>query len=129
MKQKIAQHNRLMGHVDFFEDLEKNFFMAEPHGNINPSLLKEDLERARSFANKVNTEWTYITNTENVFLVNPLNLLYLKEVKRIKKIKRIVVYAPHFLHRILLKAAWFIVRPDLIIKTPDEFDSFMKKLH
>lgn len=129
MKQKIAQENRSVGHVNFFEDHEKNFFMAVPHGNINPSLLKEDIERARSFANKVNTEWTYITNTEHVLFVNPLNLFYLKEVKRIKKIKRIVVYAPNLLHRILLKAAWFIVRPDLILKSPEEFERFMKKVH
>jgi hypothetical protein len=129
MKQKVAQENRLIGHVNFFEDPEKNFFMAVPHGNINPSLLKEDLERARSFANKVNTEWTYITNTEHVGLVNPFNLIYLKEVKRIKNIKRIVIYAPHFIHRVLIKTAWFIVRPDLILKNSQEFEKFMKSVH
>lgn len=129
MKQKITQENRLIGHVDFFEDLENKYFMAVPHGNINPSLLKDDLELARGFANRVNSEWTYITNTEDVALVNPFNLLYLKEIKKIKKIKEIVVYAPHFIHRILLRAARFIVKPDRIIKDSQEFDRFMRKIH
>lgn len=122
---KITEKDRLVGKLELFEDKDRHFFLAKPHGMINPSLLKEDLERARTFANEVNAPWTYITNTEDVNVVNPLNLLYLKEVKKIKNLKRIVVYAPHFIHRVLLRMARFIVQPDIILTEKHEFEKLI----
>lgn len=129
MKQKVTEKTQSGGRLEIFEDQKNAFFLARPHGIINPSLLKEDLERARGFANKVNRSWSYITNTEDIWLVNPFNLMYLKEVKKIKKLKQIVVFAPSLINRTLIKLASFIVRPDRIIKDADEFNRFMRKVH
>jgi len=36
---KVAEINKSGGTLEVFEDLNKNNFMAQPHGVINPSLL------------------------------------------------------------------------------------------
>jgi hypothetical protein len=122
---KITKEDRLVGSLELFEDESRRFFLARPHGMINPSLLKTDVESARRFANKVNAPWTYITNTEDVNIVNPFNLLYLKEVKKIKNLKRIVVYAPHLAHRVLLRMVKKIVQYDLLITEKHEFEKLI----
>lgn len=125
---KMTEKRNLLGRVEFFKDLKRNFFLARPHGIINPSLLREDLENAHRFANECNAPWTYITNTEDVRLVNPFNLAYLKEVKKIKHLKKIVIYAPGFINRWMIRLASFIVQPDLIIKHEDEFQKYLLKV-
>ena len=124
---KITEKRQSGGKLNVFEDVEKGIFLAEPHGIINPSLLKEDLERARSFANKINKPWMYVTNTEDVKLVNPFNLMYLKEVKKIKNLQRIVIYVPNFINLLLIKLASPIVQPDKLITERAEFEKLIQK--
>lgn len=126
--QKIKEKKESGGKLEIFYDFKKNFFMARPHGIINPSLLKEDLEKARHFANECNRPWTYITNTENLLIANPLNLLYLKEVKKIKNLKQIAVYAPGIINQMLLRLASFIVKPNKIFTNKIEFQKFVENL-
>ncbi len=113
------------GRIQIFEDFHRRVFMAKPSGMVNPSLVAVDLNRAREFSEKVEGRWTYVTNTENVLMVNPFNLLYLKEVKKLPRLEQIVIFVPNALHRFLLKMASFIVQPDRIIKTKAEFNLFM----
>lgn len=113
------------GSVDFTLDYGKHLFLAQPHGAINPSLVNEDLKRATEFSEKCNKPWTYCTNTEDVKLVNPFNILFLKEVKKLKKLKEIVVFAPSFGNRILMWIVSPIFQPDRIIKNRNEFNVFL----
>jgi hypothetical protein len=126
--EKITEKKRSGGRVEIFQDLKRKFFLARPHGIINPSLLREDLDRARHFSNEVQGGWSYVTDTSDVKLVNPLNLFYLKEVKKIKHLKQIVVYAPNPLNQMLLRLASWIVKPDRIITEPREFAAFIGKV-
>lgn len=126
---KVAEYTRPEGSVEFFEDMDKNIFLAQPHGVINPELIKEDLAHARRFSDKVEGPWFYVTNTEDLDLANPLNLLYLKEVKKLKKLEKIVVYAPGFLNRMLLRMASFIIQPDRILKHKNDLAKFLGTAH
>jgi hypothetical protein len=125
---KISEKTDQGGRLEIFEDMEKSLFLAQPHGVINPTLLDEDLKRARAFSDIVRDHWTYLTNTEDVKLVNPFNILYLKEVKKLKRLKQIVVYAPSLMNRMLIYLAAPIIRPDLILKTRVEFDTFVQRV-
>ena len=66
-----------------------------------------------------------MTNTEDVRLVNPFNLLYLKEIKKLAKLKEIVIYAPDFVNRTLIRLAFFIIQPDRIFKRKKDFEKFL----
>ena len=125
---KVAEKEQSGGKVEVMEDLKKHLFLARPHGFINPSLLSEDLKRARSFANRCNDHWTYVTNTEDVKLVNPFNIFFLKEIKKLKKLKEIVVFAPGFINRTLIRLSYPIFQPDRIIKDKNEFKEFLKNV-
>lgn len=124
---KITEKKQSGGKLNIFEDDKKGIFLAEPHGIINPSLLREDLEQARSFANRLNKPWMYVTNTEDVKLVNPFNLMYLKEVKKIKNLQRIVIFVPNIINLMLIKLASFIVQPDKLITERSEFEKLIQK--
>lgn len=125
---KIVKKDSGEGEVKIVEDFEKHLFLARPRGIINPTLLDEDLKRAKEFSEKCSDHWTYCTNTEKVRLVNPLNILFLKEIKKLKKLREIVVYAPSFLNRMLIYLAAPIFRPDRVIKNKNEFDHFLKQV-
>lgn len=126
---KVSEKTESGGRLEVLEDLKKNFILLRPHGVINPTLLEEDLKRAKQFSEKVKGEWSYVTNTEDVKLVNPFNLLYLKEIKKLKKLKQIIVFAPGFVNRMLIRLSAIIVRPDKIIKDKDEFRRTVENLH
>lgn len=126
---KVSEKNDSGGKLEVMEDFKKHFLLLKPHGVINPTLLEEDLKRAREFSEKVDSKWSYVTNTENVRLVNPFNLLYLKEVKKLKKLKQIIVFAPGFFNRLLLRLSAPIVQPDRIIKDKEEFNRTIANLH
>lgn len=114
------------GSVNLTLDYDKHLFLARPHGAINPTLVAEDLKRAREFSEKCHDHWTYCTNTQDVKLVNPFNILFLKEVKKLKKLKEIVVFAPTLGNRILIKLISPIFRPDRVIKSKFEFNHFLQ---
>lgn len=114
------------GSVDLTLDYDKHLFLARPHGAINPALVAEDLKRAHEFSEKCSDHWTYCTNTQDVKLVNPFNILFLKEVKKLKKLKEIVVFAPTLGNRLLLRLVSPIFRPDRIIKSRNEFNLFLQ---
>ncbi len=116
------------GHVEFTLDYEKHLFLAEPHGVINPVLVDEDLKRAKEFSRKCSYPWTYCTNTKDVRIVNPFNILFLKEIKKLKRLKEIVVYAPTWGNRILIMLISPIFRPDRLIKEENEFKNFLQKV-
>src|SRR5690606_3658234 len=118
---KRSEKNDSGGRLEVMEDLKKGVLLLRPHGVVNPTLLQEDLGRAREFSRKVKKPWSYVSNVEDVWLVNPFYLLYLKEVKKLRKLKHIVVFAPGFINRTLLRRASFLVRPDRIIKNKKEF--------
>lgn len=117
------------GSVNLTLDYDKHLFLAQPHGAINPTIVSEDLKRAREFSEKCEDHWTYCTNTQDVKLVNPLNILFLKEVKKLKKLKEIVVFAPTFGNRFLLRLISPIFRPDRIIKNKSDFDFFLRTVN
>lgn len=130
---KVAKKKDLLvkveiGKVEILEDFQKHLFLARPHGIVNPTLLKEDLNKARAFAKKCPDLWSYVTNTEDVRLVNPFNLLYLKEIKKLKKLKQIVIYAPGMINRLLIRMTFFIIKPDKIIKNRKHFQLFLENL-
>lgn len=127
MKEECHQHNPI-GQVHITKDFDCHYFLAHPRGIINPSLLFKDLKEATEFSEKLDCEWTYCTNTEDVDLVNPLNIFFLKEIKKLKNLKEIVIYAPSIFNRILLKIASHFIRPDRIIKDRKEFEDFLKDL-
>lgn len=114
------------GEVHLREDFDKHLFLARPHGVINPTLLAEDLKRASEFAEKIDDHWSYVSNTEGVRLVNPLNILFLKEIKKLKKLREIVIFAPGIFNRLLIRISSFIVRPDRVIKDKNEFRTYLK---
>lgn len=114
------------GNVRFTKDYENHLFLARPKGIINPSLLDEDLEQASEFSLKCEKPWTYCTNTEEVKLVNPFNIFYLKEIKKLRNLKEIVIYAPGAINRFLIKMASPIIKPDRIIASKEEFETFLK---
>jgi hypothetical protein len=124
--EKIAEKVDTGGRLEVLEDFEKHLFLARPHGIINPSLLAEDFKRAVEFSNKVDDHWTYCTNTEDVKLVNPINIFFLKEIKKLKNLKQIVIFAPGVVNRALLRMASFIIVPDRIIRDKNEFRRFLE---
>lgn len=126
---KIVQKKEAGGKLVVTQDFTKNLFLAKPRGIINPPLVQMDLKEAKEFAHRCKGPWTYVTNTEGVRLVNPLNILFLKEIKKINKLKQIVIYAPGFFNRVLLRLVSFIVQPDRIIKKRSEFDNFLEQVH
>jgi hypothetical protein len=124
---KITEKHNWLGSVEFFENLSgrDNYFLAKPHGLINPSLLREDVNQARAFSKRSETDWDYITNTEDVRIVNPFNLFYLKEVKKIKRLKRIVIFAPNPINYILIQAVSKMVKPDMVFQKKKDFLKFL----
>lgn len=122
---KVAEFNKDGGKLEIFEDTNKNIFMAQPHGAINPSLLEEDLTHATAFSRRIGEPWFYVTNTEDVKLVNPFNLLFLKEIKKLQKLKEIVIYAPGLFNRTLIRMSFFIIQPDRIYKKKADFEKFL----
>lgn len=114
------------GNVRFTKDYDHHLFLARPRGIINPSLLDEDLEQASEFSRNCQKPWTYCTNTEDVRLVNPFNLLFLKEIKKLRNLKEIVIYAPGIVNRLLIKMASPIIKPTRIIANKEEFEAFLK---
>lgn len=124
---KITEKRNWLGWVEFYgEDSATNkFFLAKPHGIINPSLLREDVIQTREFSKEGNRDWDYCTNTEDVKIVNPFNLMYLKEVKKIKRLRRIVIFAPNPLNYILLLTVRKIVKPDIIFRKRKDFEKFL----
>ena len=127
MKEKYRKEES-DGGVKFTLDYDKHLFLAEPHGVINPNLVNEDLKRATEFSKKCTRSWTYCTNTQNVKLVNPFNILFLKEIKKLERLKEIVVFAPTFGNRILIRMISPIFRPDRLIKKEHEFHLFLDSL-
>lgn len=124
MKKKIVKEVD-EGKVEITQNFDKRLFLAHPKGVINPTLLDEDLKRAKEFSEKSPGPWVYCTNTEDVRLVNPMNILFLKEVKKLKNLKEIVVFAPGFFNRLLIKLVSPIFQPDRIIKSKIEFKRFL----
>jgi hypothetical protein len=124
MKDKIKKTNP-EGSAHFILDYERHLFLARPRGIINPSLVDKDLKLAREFSEKCDDHWTYFTNTQEVSLVNPLNIFFLKEIKKLKKLKEIVVYAPTLGNRFLIKLISPIFRPDRILKNQGEYQFFL----
>lgn len=124
---KIGEKWNNLGWVEFFSEItsSKNIFLAKPHGVINPSLLKEDLVHARSFSKELNENWDYVTNTEDVKIVNPFNLFYLKDVKKIKRLKRIIIFAPNPVNYFLIKLVSKIVKPDIVFSERRDFEKFL----
>lgn len=127
MKKKIKKEVT-EGKVEITENFDKHLFLAHPKGVINPTLLDEDLKRATEFSQKNKGPWIYCTNTEDVRLVNPLNIMFLKEIKKLRNLKEIVVFAPGFFNRLLIKLVSPIFRPDRIIKERVEFNRFIHSL-
>lgn len=125
---KIIEKHEPEGWVKFEENFDRHLFLAQPHGIINPALLDEDLKRAKEFSASCPDHWTYCTNTEDVRLVNPFNLLYLKEIKKLPKLREIVIFAPGSMNRFLLRVASPIVQPDRVIKDPTEFQAFLNSV-
>lgn len=123
--EKVADKKESGGHLEVFEDFNRKIFLAKPHGIINPGLVAEDLKRAQNFAQTVKGEWSYMTDTSGVMIANPFNLLFLKEIKKLPKLKEIIVYAPAWHNRLLLRLASPIVQPDRIIKDEAEFVNIM----
>ncbi len=114
------------GSVNLTLDYDRHLFLAKPHKVINPTLIAEDLKRAREFSEKCNDHWTYCTNTQDVKIINPFNILFLKQVKKLKKLKEIVVFAPTLGNRLLMWLVSPIVKPDRIIKNRSEFNHFLQ---
>src|SRR5690606_30396774 len=127
MREKCKLVN-LEGEASFTKDYRCHLFYAHPKGIINPSLLSKDLDEAMEFSNNCEGPWTYCTNTEDVKLVNPLNIFYLKEIKKLKKLKQIVIYAPGILNRYLLKIVSPVLKPDRIITNKVEFEQFLAEV-
>lgn len=127
MKERYSKKEE-EGSVEFTLDYDKHLFLAEPHGVINPSLVDEDLKRATEFSEKCDQSWTYCTNTQDVKLVNPFNILFLKEIKKLKRLKEIVVYAPTLGNRLLIWMVAPIFRPDRLIKKENEFKIFLQSV-
>lgn len=125
MKKKVRKEVS-EGKLTITEDFDKHLFLARPSGIINPTLLEEDLKRATEFSEQCPHHWTYCTNTENVRLVNPMNILFLKEIKKLKKLKEIVVFAPGFFNRLLIKLVTPIFRPDRILKNRADYERFLQ---
>lgn len=116
------------GDVRITKDFDHHFFLVHPRGFINPSLLDEDLKQARDFSENCKQPWTYCTNTEDVRLVNPFNILFLKEIKKLKKLKQIVIFAPGAINRLLIRLASPLIKPDRIISDKKEFKQFLKSM-
>lgn len=127
-KNKKVTKKALTGEVEILESFSDRLLLAHPRGVINPTLLDEDLKRAREFSKKAAGPWTYCTNTEDVRLVNPMNILFLKEIKKLKNLKEIVVFAPGFINRFLIRLISPIFKPDRIIKDEIEFKSFLRSV-
>lgn len=117
------------GHVRITKDFDHHYFLAHPKGVINPSLLDEDLAQATDFSQNCSHPWIYCTNTEDVLMVNPLNIFFLKEIKKLANLKKIVIFAPGRLNRLLLKLVSPIIKPDRIISERKEFEEFLRSIH
>lgn len=126
---KLTVKDSSGGKLEIFKNYDKHLFLAFPHGVINPELVRNDLEHAKEFAEECPGHWTYCTNTEDVRLINPFNILFLKEIKKLKKLKEIVVYAPGSINRFLIRMISPIFRPDRVIKDKNEFNLFLKEVH
>lgn len=125
---EVIEKTKDEGSVIITLDYDKHLFLAKPHGVINPTLVDEDLKRAKEFSERCDDHWTYCTNTEDVKIVNPFNILFLKEIKKLKKLKEIVVYAPSWGNRFLIMMISPIFRPDRLIKDKNEFGEFLQKV-
>lgn len=117
------------GDVRFTLDYDHHLFLAHPKGMINPTIVNEDLKKAREFSEKCPDHWTYCTNTKDVKLVNPLNIFFLKEIKKLKKLKEIVIYAPTLGNRLLIKMISPIFQPDRVLKKESEFKQFLQNVN
>ncbi len=105
-----------LGHIDVFTNEERTYLNAVPHGYVGPSLVTKDLEFMNDFDLKSISEWSYIVDTSEVKVVNPINLFLLKGLKRFSNMKEYVVYAPSPIVRLMIQLSNWINKPDRVIK-------------
>lgn len=105
-----------LGHIDVFTNEERTYLYAVPHGYVGPSLVKKDLEFMNDFDLKSISEWSYIVDTSEVKVVNPINPFLLKGLKRFSNMKEYVVYAPSPIVRLMIQLSSWINKPNRVIK-------------
>jgi hypothetical protein len=127
MLEKYFETKDQFGSLTLYKDIERGLFVVEPRGVINPGLVKIDLKKAYDFGQGQQQGWIYLVNSTSVLFPNPLNLLYLKKIKSLPYLKQYVIYAPSTMVRALVILASFIVKPDLILKSEDEYQNFIKQ--
>ncbi len=124
---KTFEIKKRFSRLIIYQSKEDSLFIVEPHGIINPSLIKLDLLEAERFGNELKKDWTYLVNTKNVLFPNPLNLLLLNKIKLLPYINQYIIYAPSLVVRILGRLTFFIVKPNKILKNEADFKSYLEK--
>jgi hypothetical protein len=79
------------------------------------------LEAAKEFGSFIQKDWVYIVDTQRVLFPNPLNLLLLAKIKELPHNPMYYIYAPQLVVRLLSVLTGFIIKPDKVISSQDEF--------
>ena len=122
---KLLEVNKSGGSLKLYGDEAKGLFVVEPHGIINPALIKIDLLEAEKFGAMQSKPWIYLVDTSNVTFPNPLNLLFLRKIKHLPNLGQYVIYAPSAAVQVLGKITNFIIKPDIVLKDKEEYKGFV----
>lgn len=125
MLEKYFETGDNFGSIVLYRDTQKGLFVVEPKGIINPNLVKVDLKEAYAFGEKFNKNWVYLVDTSKVTFPNPINLFYLKKIRVLPYVDKYVIYTPSAVVRFLATLTSFIIKPDIVLKTDEEFQTFL----
>lgn len=121
---ETAKFKDCLGGVKLYQ--REGMLLVKPKGIINPNLVLRELKFAEDFALTQDAGWLYLVDTSQVIFPNPLNLFLLIKIKRLPGSPRYGIYAPSKIVRLMAKLTSFIIRPDLVISDPLEFERLLK---
>jgi len=90
----LASTSTRHGRIDLYVDAGPRRVLAHPSGSIGPELLRREIAYLRAFASGRRAVWRYVVDVADVTVVNPLNVLWLRQVKQLPGLDRYDVASP-----------------------------------
>lgn len=126
MKKILFTYQGKTSSLNIYHVIRKNILLVEPAGFVNPSLVRLDLRKAYEFCLGQERPWIYLVDTSKVIIANPLNLFLLSQIKRLPHLESYVIYAPSLFVRILAHVTRFVIKPQLVLRNPDQYYQFLE---
>ena len=111
---------RTIGRVDYELRDAEGIFITKPSGYVSPSMVRDTLTAADRFGHRHPGGWSYVVDTSNFIVPNPLNVVHLRVVPHLAHLSQYAIVAPNPLLRTLAQLLKPISHPDIIIRSIHE---------